>query len=143
VESWHSRCYSCNNFYRRVKGKRTVLLSGYGSTPYADGRIGGDLILDPSGTVLARLWRKRGRYFFDHYDLLGSTTATLYDGGSMLNRYEFTAYGDVESEDDIVHNGVKYAGHPIDTTTGFTYMNARYYEPSAACGITCAARRTR
>lgn len=71
-----------------------------------------------------------GRAYFltDH---LGSTRALINASGAVVQRYDYTAYGEVTPSPSGFSNPYQYTGREQDAN-GFIYYRARYYEPAQA-----------
>ncbi|MBW7476076.1 DUF3238 domain-containing protein [Paenibacillus oenotherae] len=50
--------------------------------------------------------------------------------GNLLNKYEYDLWGNVVSEEEMVHNPFRYSGELWDSTTKLQYLRARWYNPS-------------
>lgn len=66
----------------------------------------------------------------------------IYNGGTLVAKYEYNAYGQImsitdSSGNDISNNALhianlnpfRYRGYYYDTETGFYYLQSRYYDP--------------
>lgn len=71
-----------------------------------------------------------GRTYFltDH---LGSTRALTDINGAVLQRYDYTAYGEVAQSAPGITNPYQYTGRELDAS-GLMYYRARYYAPDQA-----------
>ena len=65
-----------------------------------------------------------------HVDGLGSTRLLSDAGGSVTDRYAYTAYGELDASASVVssENDYLYTGEQFDAGLGFYYLRARYYE---------------
>lgn len=63
-----------------------------------------------------------------HTDAQGSVVAVTDANGNVVERTRYSPYG--ETINRPLHDGPGYAGHETDATTGFTYMQQRYYDPT-------------
>lgn len=61
-----------------------------------------------------------------HADLLGSASATLDPGGSLLGTRSFSTFG-YSAAPAIAYGG--FAGHPEDSETGLVRVGERYFDP--------------
>ena len=62
-----------------------------------------------------------------HTDALGSPVATTApDTGAVLRRISYTPWGETYG---TTVDGSGYTGHVMDSATGLTYMQQRYYDP--------------
>ena len=62
-----------------------------------------------------------------HTDALGSPVAITNEAGQVIERMDYEPYGAVIGKDNNDRPG--YAGHVMDSATGLTYMEQRYYDP--------------
>ncbi|MCW8879396.1 MAG: RHS domain-containing protein [Kangiellaceae bacterium] len=62
-------------------------------------------------------------------DALGSPVAAMDKNGALLWRESYNPYGETRLNPSANQNDVGYTGHQKDSTTGLTYMQARYYDP--------------
>ena len=60
----------------------------------------------------------------------GDIMQIIANNGSILNSYEYDAFGVVTAASETVQNSIKYAGEFTDEETGYIYLRARYYEPN-------------
>jgi RHS repeat-associated protein len=65
-----------------------------------------------------------------HTDALGSPVATTDAAGNVIDRTVYEPYGAVAN--GPLKDGPGYTGHVTDTSTGFTYMQQRYYDPEVS-----------
>ena len=72
------------------------------------------------------------KYYFYHYDIRGSVTTLLKPDATFEQGYSYDEYGNatVENSASLFHNEMSYTGAISDSTTGLSYMNARYYNPA-------------
>jgi RHS repeat-associated protein len=61
-------------------------------------------------------------------DHLGSSNAVLDSGGALINREEFTPYGET-SFGSFARKRYRFTGKERDEESGFNYHSARYYAP--------------
>ncbi|PQP80799.1 type IV secretion protein Rhs [Paenibacillus sp. PCH8] len=55
----------------------------------------------------------------------------LRDGdGTLLNKYQYDVWGNLESKEEKVHNPFLYSGELWDDTTQLQYLRARWYDPN-------------
>jgi RHS repeat-associated protein len=66
--------------------------------------------------------------YYQHTDALGSPVAVTDAAGLLLNRTEYEPFGKVMN--DPGYDGIGYAGHVMDRTTGLVQMQQRYYDPN-------------
>ncbi|MCW8880586.1 MAG: RHS domain-containing protein [Kangiellaceae bacterium] len=62
-------------------------------------------------------------------DALGSPVAAMDKNGALLWRESYNPYGETRLNPSANQNDVGFTGHQKDSTTGLTYMQARYYDP--------------
>jgi RHS repeat-associated protein len=74
----------------------------------------------PSNAVIATKYQ--------HTDALGSPVAVTNQSGAVIERNDYEPYGAIIGKP--TYNGIGYTGHVMDGTTGLTYMQQRYYDPS-------------
>ncbi|SEL29478.1 RHS repeat-associated core domain-containing protein [Paenibacillus sp. OK003] len=60
----------------------------------------------------------------------GDVTELRDANGALLNKYEFDAWGNVESKEEKVHNPFLYSGELWDDTAQLQYLRARWYDPN-------------
>ena len=72
-----------------------------------------------------------GQTYYYHFDGLGSVVALTDSTGSVVQRYEYDAYGNITSEQDKnFENPYTYTSRERDKESGLYYYRARYYDPS-------------
>jgi RHS repeat-associated protein len=59
----------------------------------------------------------------------GSTRHLTDGAGSVLNTYDYTAYGELYDSTGTTPNSYLYTGQQYDSLTGDYYLRARYYDP--------------
>ena len=65
-----------------------------------------------------------------HQDALGSTAVISNRDGSLTARYQYDAFGNVQTETGQAEsNDFTYTGHERDQASGLIYAKARYYDP--------------
>jgi RHS repeat-associated protein len=65
-----------------------------------------------------------------HQDALGSTAVISNRDGSLTARYQYDAFGNVQTETgESETNDFTYTGHERDQASGLIYAKARYYDP--------------
>jgi RHS repeat-associated protein len=62
-----------------------------------------------------------------HTDALGTPVAVTDANRNVIERSEYTPYGDLLNRADA--DGPGYAGHVQDAATGLSYMQQRFYDP--------------
>ena len=66
-----------------------------------------------------------------HLDALGSPVAATDQQGNVVWREDYEPYGNrIKNEAAAQTNTHWYTGHPHDSSTGLTYIGARYYDPT-------------
>lgn len=83
------------------------------------------------GSVLARweydLTTHVGQLKYAHTDALGSPVAITNQAGQVIERTQYEPYGAVIGKPN--NDRIGYTGHVMDSATGLTYMQQRYYDP--------------
>lgn len=66
-----------------------------------------------------------------HYtsDEMGSVTHITDENGTVLNTYEYDAFGKFTAREEKVENRFGFAGEQYDKASGMYYLRARYYNP--------------
>lgn len=79
-----------------------------------------------------------GKAYYYHYDGLGSTIAITDSSGNIVNKYAYSPYGEVLTQQETIANPFKYVGQfgVMDDGYGLLYMRARYYDPKLGRFIT-------
>ncbi|MBV9791806.1 MAG: hypothetical protein JOZ51_26690, partial [Chloroflexi bacterium] len=67
---------------------------------------------------------------FYMYDVLGSVRSLADATGAITDRYTYDAFGAPLATSGTTSNAYRFAGEQWDSTTGLTYLRARYYEPN-------------
>ncbi|WP_240600583.1 RHS repeat domain-containing protein [Solilutibacter silvestris] len=63
-----------------------------------------------------------------HTDALGSPVAITNEAGQLIERSDYEPYGNLIGKANNDRPG--YTGHVMDSATGLTYMQQRYYDPT-------------
>ncbi len=63
---------------------------------------------------------------YQHTDALGSPVAVTNAAGTVIDRINYEPYGAAINK---TVDGIGYTGHVMDSATGLTYMQQRYYDP--------------
>ena len=63
---------------------------------------------------------------------MGSTTHIVDDEGQVQNRYEYDAWGNLTTQEEVIPNRFKYTGQQLDPITQQYYLRARFYNPVIA-----------
>jgi RHS repeat-associated protein len=72
-------------------------------------------------------------------DHLGSSNVVVDSGGALVNREEFTPYGET-SFGSFAKKRYRFAGEERDEESGFAYHSARYYSAPLARWLSCDPR---
>ncbi len=67
---------------------------------------------------------------FLHQDQHGSVRLLTNANGSVVGRYDYTAWGAVTEHSGTAVSSLQYDGQYSDEETGFQYLRARYYDPA-------------
>ena len=81
---------------------------------------------------------RNDQQYFYHKDYLGSVVAITDENGNVVERYEYSPYGEVtildannnERQESAIGNRFMYTGREYDSETGLYYYRARYYDPT-------------
>lgn len=87
-------------------------------------------IYGPGGIPIEQIAGTQILYFFA--DQIGSTRALTDGTGSIAGTYSYDAYGKATGHTGTVTTPLQYTHGYNDTETGFTYLRARYYDPTTA-----------
>jgi RHS repeat-associated protein len=87
-------------------------------------------IYGPSGMLLEEVQTSDSSVNYYHQDRLGSIRALTNSAGSVVNTYEYDAYGQRTSTTGSTYNPFGYTGEYTDQESGLIYLRARYYDPS-------------
>jgi len=104
--------------WNATNGVATLLAAGNQSYIYGpDGRAYEQV--SSSGTV---------QYL--HHDQIGSTRLITDTSANVLRSQTYTPYGGLLTSSGTITSNLGYAGEYTDPTTGFTYNQARWYDPA-------------
>lgn len=110
--------------YDLMKGLPDVIAeydgSGFGAASYTHG-FGVDEIIS---------MRRGGSSYFYLKDGLGSVTSLTASSETVVNTYEYDAFGNILSKIEAVDNPYGYTGRRLDDESGLMYYRARYYDPT-------------
>lgn len=84
-----------------------------------------------AGSIIATRENKVGvsvAVKYQHTDALGSPVAVTNASGQVIERLDYEPWGAITGKPN--HNGIGYTGHVMDSATGLTYMQQRYYDQS-------------
>ncbi len=70
-----------------------------------------------------------GSWYYYIYNAHGDVVGLVNEAGTVVNTYEYTPWGEVRNETEMVDNPIKYAGEYYDDELGMIYLRARYYDP--------------
>ena len=73
---------------------------------------------------------RNGSHSTYHADGLGSIRALTRLAGTVTDRYDYNAYGQLEHSEGTTQNDFRYTGEQYDPNLGFYYLRARYYNPA-------------
>ena len=89
----------------------------------------------PGVDEVISMWRTGNSYYYLK-DGLGSITSLVDSSETMVNAYEYDAFGNVINQTSSVVNPYGYTGRRLDSESGLMYYRARYYDPSIGRFIT-------
>ena len=73
-------------------------------------------------------------------NVFGDVEEIYNEGGTLVGKYSYTAFGECEIETDengiATKNPIRYRGYYFDEETGFYYLKTRYYDPETGRFIT-------
>jgi RHS repeat-associated protein len=72
-----------------------------------------------------------GQVYYYHLDQLGSTRAMTDTSGTVVQTYDYDAYGNPAGSTGTITNPFRYAGQYTDAESGLQYLRARYYDPAS------------
>ena len=82
--------------------------------------------------LIARSSDSARTYYHYASDEMGSTTHIVDEAGTVQNRYEYDAWGNLTAQEEAVSNRFKYTGQQFDPVTQQYYLRARFYNPVIA-----------
>jgi len=85
------------------------------------------------------LMKRGSNNWYYHYDALGSVVSITNSGGTVVEQYEYDAYGAVTrynasfvvQSSSSTGNPFYFTGRRLDEETGLYYYRARHYEPTS------------
>jgi RHS repeat-associated protein len=89
-------------------------------------------ITTTNGQVYKALLCTNCQAYYYHTDQLGSVRDLTDSSGSVVNTYEYDAYGVPSSSGTTgtAYNPFGFSGEYKDSETGLIYLRARYYDPA-------------
>jgi len=134
--------YTYDPFGRRIEKNVNGMI-----TRYLYDRDAIILEYDQTGTVQTRYTHgpgideplaveKNGRMYYYHADGLGSIVLLTSANGSVTQRYDYDAFGNITSGTPIVTQPYTYTAREYDPETGLYFYRARYYDPKAGRFVT-------
>ncbi len=126
------------NIYDALGLRISTIENGYRSDYIFDR---GSIIaeLDGSGTLTSMNIRgygliaqkdDKGRLNYYLHNVHGDVTSLIDANGTVLNSYQYDAFGNTMTYAETVANRFRYAGEQLDPITGQYYLRARYYDPT-------------
>lgn len=97
-------------------------------------------IYDPTGLVLADVSTPTSggaetlRWY--HHDQLGSTRALTNTSGDVVATFTYSPFGELTGSTGTATTPMSWTGEYRDTETGYTYLRARYYDPTTGQFLT-------
>ncbi|MFD0739974.1 RHS repeat-associated core domain-containing protein [Lysobacter koreensis] len=85
--------------------------------------LGGSLIATRERNIDTQAWATK----YQHTDALGSPVAVTNEAGQVVDRTHWEPYG---ASINKTVDGIGYTGHVMDSASGLTYMQQRYYDPT-------------
>ena len=79
---------------------------------------------------------KNSQMYYYHADGLGSIVLLTSASGSVAQRYDYDAYGNITSPAPTVTQPYTYTAREYDPETGLYFYRARYYDPKAGRFLT-------
>ena len=74
-----------------------------------------------------------GRLYMFRKNVFGDVTHIFSEGGELVGKYSYTAYGECTIELDVngiaTLNPIRYRSYYYDEETGLYYLKSRYYDP--------------
>jgi len=71
-----------------------------------------------------------GKTYYYYADRLGSVTHLTDEQGQVVATYEYDPFGKIRERHGSIHNPFTFTGREFDSSTGFYYYRARYYDPT-------------
>jgi RHS repeat-associated protein len=72
---------------------------------------------------------EKARTYYHYVSDEANSVTHVTDENSVLNKYEYDAFGNTTSCEEKVHNPFRYRGQQLDSITNQYYLRARYYNP--------------
>ena len=77
-----------------------------------------------------------GKVSYYHHNAHGDVVQLTNENGSVIQQYDYDAFGVERGADPKDTNPFRYCGEYFDQESGFYYLRARYYDPAAGRFIT-------
>lgn len=93
----------------------------------------------PDGTVTADITTSNGiadTIRYHHHDQLGSTRSLINATGATLATFAYDPFGTATAVNGTATTPIGWAGQYRDDETGYTYLRARYYDPTSGQFLT-------
>jgi RHS repeat-associated protein len=72
---------------------------------------------------------EKARTYYHYVSNEANSVTHVTDENSVLNKYEYDAFGNTTTCEEKVHNPFRYRGQQFDAITNQYYLRARYYNP--------------
>ncbi len=89
-----------------------------------------DYVYGPGGTIIEDITGTTNRWY--HADQLGSTRAITNSTGTVIATATYDTNGNQTGTTGTATTPFGWTGQYTDTETGYTYLRARYYDPTTA-----------
>ncbi len=73
---------------------------------------------------------RSGQSYFYQTDFLGSVRKLTNAAGTVVNSYDYDAFGNFEVRSETVANPYTYTAREFDPESGLHFYRARYYNPA-------------
>ncbi|MFA5144020.1 MAG: toxin TcdB middle/N-terminal domain-containing protein [Candidatus Omnitrophota bacterium] len=70
-----------------------------------------------------------GSVYYFHQDHIGSSNVITDSTGKQVACYEYKPYGEISKVNGSFSTDIRFTGQRLDSSTGFYYYGARYYDP--------------
>jgi RHS repeat-associated protein len=136
LKSYGTRSYAYNGDGLRMSKAGPVTVEQYTWDPGVEAGLplllqdaSAVFIYGPGGMLLEEVSNSNDVYFY-HTDQLGSVRALTNSSGSVVNTYDYDAYGIPTSTTGSTYNPFGFSGEYLDYESGLIYLRARYYDPA-------------